>query len=594
MTTDSANPQAQPAAPPAPTRRRVFPPALPAISLLAVMVGSGLLICWLAASGFSTISRDADAASAGRFAQLIAALVPAGNDRLTSQLEAMGASAGLRRVVVKDAAGTILVDWPSAGHGQADVSLSEPTVAARKTLHGGAGEVEVWIASAASSAPRRRFFGWAMSALAATIIAGLVVLYRVRNEFRPLQAIRDNVESFAAGIERQFTALSLSDALGQTARAWNHVVEHVAQMQAQIPRSGGDAFANDTMQRYESRALRRILDQVPLGLVRYGTNQVVDYHNAAAARILHVGESQEPRPLPDFLASVSDAAAIVQQLTVSGRSLERRCTINDAELALRFNVIAPGDAAGQTLLVIEDISHVHEAERARDNFLYHVTHELRTPLTNIQAYVETLSKPDFDDEATRRECYNVIMSETRRLSRLVEDILSISQLEVGTALVEMDEVDLARLVRQMVQDNLGGADDKHIELSLKLPPKVPKVRGDKQRLSVLINNLVGNGIKYTAEGGQVNVLLAVDEARIRISVSDTGCGIEEKDQPYVFEKFYRGAATNSGIPGTGLGLAIAREVARLHGGDIHLESTPGKGSTFTVDLPLLRPDGVLT
>ncbi len=366
-------------------------------------------------------------------------------------------------------------------------------------------------------------------------------------------------------------------------------------MQAQIPQAEGEEFANHAKQRYESRSLRRILDRIPLGIVRHGSNQLVDYCNAAARQILHADSDPAGRPIDDVLAPLGEGGSLYHQLaSTPNRSLEHRCTVNGIEQTLRLLALSLGESASETLLVIEDVSHLQEAERARDNFLYHVTHELRTPLTNIQAYVETLSKPAFDDEATRRECYNVIMSETRRLSRLVEDILSISQLEVGTALIEMDELDLARLVRQMVQDNLGAADEKEIELSLKLPPKVPKIRGDKQRLSVLVNNLVGNAIKYTPQGGQVGVGVTLDDSRVRIVVTDTGVGISEQDQPHVFEKFYRAAAADiQAIPGTGLGLAIAREVARLHGGDIRVESAAGKGSTFTVELPLLRPDGVL-
>jgi signal transduction histidine kinase len=215
---------------------------------------------------------------------------------------------------------------------------------------------------------------------------------------------------------------------------------------------------------------------------------------------------------------------------------------------------------------------------------------LRTPLTNVQAYAETLTGPGFDDEQTRRECYNVIISETRRLSRLVEDILNISQLEVGTARIEMDTVDLVRLLRQIVQDHLGAADEKQIDLTLKLAPKVPKLRGDKQRLSVLMTNLIGNAVKYTPEGGQVDVALEVGERCLEITVADTGIGISPEDQRHVFEKFYRAASDDvQMIAGTGLGLAIAREVARLHGGDIRLESKPGEGSRFVVELP--RPVG---
>jgi signal transduction histidine kinase len=158
---------------------------------------------------------------------------------------------------------------------------------------------------------------------------------------------------------------------------------------------------------------------------------------------------------------------------------------------------------------------------------------------------------------------------------------------VGTARLDVGDVDLVRLIRQMVQDNLGAADEKRIDLTLTLPPKAPKVRGDKQRLSVLLMNLIGNAIKYTPENGTVQVTLTASEQRVAVSVRDTGIGIAPEDQPHVFEKFYRASNDKvQAVAGTGLGLAIAREVARLHGGDIHLQSEPGQGSTFTVELPV--------
>ena len=117
--------------------------------------------------------------------------------------------------------------------------------------------------------------------------------------------------------------------------------------------------------------------------------------------------------------------------------------------------------------------------------------------------------------------------------------------------------------------------------------ELPKIQGDKQRLSVLLNNLIGNAIKYTPAEGKVQVKVEVTERGVQIAVSDTGIGIKPEDQAHVFDKFYRAADENvQAITGTGLGLALAREVARLHGGEIHLESELGAGSTFTIELPL--------
>jgi signal transduction histidine kinase len=434
------------------------------------------------------------------------------------------------------------------------------------------------------------------AAIAVTLLVYFALYRRLRRHLRPLDAIQRNLHSYASGLEKEIVALSLSDSLGQVARAWNHLIERLAALRDQTPDASGMELAGDALRRFESRTLRSTLDRLPIGLLRFGQDQRVTYANVAAARLLgHPLETLVGMSLAEALEEEVRAPLVGAYMrSVAAMSIDRKRGAEEQQTTLRFALISPAASSPdrEGLVTIEDVSHLQEADRARDNFLYHVTHELRTPLTNIQAYAETLTGPGFDDEQTRRECYNVIISETRRLSRLVEDILNISQLEVGTARIEVDEVDLVRLLRQIVQDNLGAADEKHIDLTLKLPPKVPKTRGDKQRLSVLITNLIGNAIKYTPQGGHVDVTLEVHERCVEIAVADTGIGIAPEDQAHVFEKFYRAVSDNvQTIAGTGLGLAIAREVARLHGGDIRLESEPAKGSKFVVELPRPVTDG---
>ena len=434
------------------------------------------------------------------------------------------------------------------------------------------------------------------AAAVVTLLVQLALYRRLRRHLRPMDAIQRNLESYATGVEKEFVALSLSDSLGHIAQSWNHLIDQLAELRGQEVESSAADLAGDALRRFESRTLRSTLDRLPVGVLRFGQDLTVTYANVAAGRLLeHPADALIGKPLADVVDE-EIRTPLVGAFTRStpSMSIDRKRGADEQQITLRFSLVSAGVSSpdSEALVTIEDVSHLQEADRARDNFLYHVTHELRTPLTNIQAYAETLTGPGFDDEETRRECYNIIISETRRLSRLVEDILNVSQLEVGTARIEMGEVDLGRLMRQIVQDHLGAADEKQIDLTLKLAPKVPKVRGDKQRLSVLITNLIGNAIKYTSQGGQVDVTLEVGERCVDVTVADTGIGIAPEDQAHVFEKFYRATSDEVQMTtGTGLGLAIAREVARLHGGDIRLESEPSKGSTFLVELPHCGTDG---
>jgi signal transduction histidine kinase len=190
---------------------------------------------------------------------------------------------------------------------------------------------------------------------------------------------------------------------------------------------------------------------------------------------------------------------------------------------------------GECLVIIRDVSQQLRAEKAREEFVAQVTHEFRTPLTNIRAYTETLSSGMFEDKQTINECYNVINKETRRLSRLIEDILSISQLEVGSIELQLDNVDLRTLLTESVRDVRGLADEKNIDVQLVLPAKLETIRGDRDKLAVVVNNLLGNAIKYTNAGGNVVVGCQTNADSVVITVKDNGIGITPEDQPRVFE-----------------------------------------------------------
>ena len=174
--------------------------------------------------------------------------------------------------------------------------------------------------------------------------------------------------------------------------------------------------------------------------------------------------------------------------------------------------IAESRHEGACVVQVRDVSQQVRADRAREDFVAQVTHELRTPLTNIRAYAETLSSGMFDDPKVMTECYNVITKETRRLSRLVEDILSVSQMEAGTIELIEDTVDLKVLMGDAVRDVRGLADEKDIDLQLVLPAKLEPIRGDRDKLAVVINNLLGNALKYTPCGGRGGCGLPVQRA----------------------------------------------------------------------------------
>ncbi len=427
-------------------------------------------------------------------------------------------------------------------------------------------------------------------------VMGLYLLiYRLfRRSVQPLDVIRKRLIGCREPVVERILALRLNDSFDQISTSWNQLIEFVAETQEQLRKSKLAADVTGAMDGYRSERLTGILMQIPFGVLVVEDTGQVSFANRAAAGLLGTGDALEGAEIAQLLEeplrlSLLSGTEGGRSASGGGRWTDHTFKRPHGEVTLRF-WSSPGEA-GEHIIFAQDITQAKEAERARDQFLYHVTHELRTPLTNIRAYAETLSEGVIDDPQTIRECYNVIMGETQRLNRLVEDILNVSQLEVGTARLDVGHVDFERLLRTVVQDTQGKADARNIDLVLNLPAKMPRVRGDKERLAVVLTNLVGNAIKYTPEGGRVDVRCAAESGRVRVTVTDTGIGIKPEDQEKIFEKFYRVNDDRvSAIPGTGLGLAIVKETVRLHGGAVFVESTPGQGSTFTVTLPALDLD----
>jgi signal transduction histidine kinase len=255
---------------------------------------------------------------------------------------------------------------------------------------------------------------------------------------------------------------------------------------------------------------------------------------------------------------------------------------------LRFSIrpVRREDSAS-AMVIIEDVTQQKAAEASRHAFVAQATHELRTPLTNIRLYVETAIDDGENDPAVRTKCLNVINGEARRLERIVGEMLSVAEMEAGSLRLKQDDIRLETLLEELKNDFSEQAKEKTIELAFNLPPKLPQLTGDRDKVVMAVHNLLGNAIKYTPAGGKVAVTFTADAQRIHVAVKDTGIGISSEDAERIFERFYRAKdARVSKITGTGLGLTLAKEVARLHGGDVTVESQLNQGSTFTLTLPL--------
>jgi two-component system, sensor histidine kinase and response regulator len=228
---------------------------------------------------------------------------------------------------------------------------------------------------------------------------------------------------------------------------------------------------------------------------------------------------------------------------------------------------------------------LRELDGMKDEFIGLVSHELRTPLTSIIGYVKLL-RDKRTSEASADQYAEVIQRNSQRLLRLVEDLLFLSQTHSGTMAVELRSADLAEITESAVEEMRPEAERKHIDL-IYSAAGAPRLPVDATRIAQLLGNLISNAVKFTPDGGKVEVRVGTDTDKAVLEVADTGVGIPAADRDRIFDRFFRSAiATRQVIPGTGLGLTIAKNIVAAHNGVITVDSEEGRGSTFRIRLPL--------
>lgn len=291
-------------------------------------------------------------------------------------------------------------------------------------------------------------------------------------------------------------------------------------------------------------------------------------------------EAFRMHPLQELINRAAiDGQMIGGELELPG--VENRC--------LHVNAVNLLDGDGRhagMLLVTHDLTRVRQLENTRRDFVANVSHELRTPLSMIKGYVETLIDGAKDDPAVALKFLQTIEKHADRLTFLIEDLLTISKLESGQIVMNLQTVELGSMVSRVLEDLQSRAAEKNIKLQNFLPEKT-EVKADADRLEQVLFNLVDNAIKYGRNDGAVAVeCKVVDNKFVQLSVRDDGPGIPEDAKERVFERFYRiDRARSREAGGTGLGLSIVKHIVQSHGGEVWVESELGKGSTFCFTLP---------
>jgi len=446
---------------------------------------------------------------------------------------------------------------------------------------------------AAEPDPAADLFWQTRAGIGAVCVLALMILVlmhrRFRKTFRGIWAVRRALMAHLAG-QIAPEALKVHAGWGVEAEAWNGLMDQMEKAKRRTTLAQTEESLR--LQRGAPNDLSAACDALSQGLILVDGHCRARYLNSAAAVLLQVAFEEAD---DGDIAEILPEEQVVEAVRQSTRRPMQRRQIFEVErtgaagrVLLRF-IVRPvrREDSAVAMIVIEDITQQRVAQDARNAFLAQATHELRTPLTNIRACAEMGLDEGKDDPTVQANCLSTITQEACRLERIVGDILSASEIEAGALRLNVDDVRVDDLMASLQADYAAQAKEKEITLTFDLPPKLPVMRGDREKIALGFHNLIGNALKYTLGGGSVTVRVDVEDEHLVAQVIDTGIGMTEEDCQRVFEKFYRSPDRRvTQITGSGLGLGIAREVIRMHGGEITVESEPDQGSTFTLTLPV--------
>jgi two-component system phosphate regulon sensor histidine kinase PhoR len=369
-------------------------------------------------------------------------------------------------------------------------------------------------------------------------------------------------------------------------------------LEQQIAGMARDVDATLGAMRIERERLEAILRGMVEGVIVTDLDGHVVLLNARARQLLALAPGVDPvgRSLLE-LARDPGIAEIPRRIVAGDVVLRRDVTLGGSPgRSLQVNAARLTGEDGRPfglVLVLHDVSELRRLETVRRDFVANVSHELRTPLTAIKGYAETLLGGAGDEPGTRARFLTIIDRHAERLGRLIDDLLTLSDLEFGRTPLRRRALPLAPAIDDVVQILADGAERRGLTLSAAVAPDTPLADADGDRVRQVLVNLIDNAVKYTPEGGRVQVdarrgSLAGAPA-VELTVVDTGVGIPSHDLPRLTERFFRvDRARSRELGGTGLGLAIVKHIVQAHDGRLEIESTLGHGTTVRVTLPAAR------
>jgi two-component system phosphate regulon sensor histidine kinase PhoR len=429
----------------------------------------------------------------------------------------------------------------------------------------------------------RRFRRLVLASMALAALIGLAVALALsRRMLRRIQRLVGFARQLVAGEPAPYLAAERPDDLGL-------LETHLGEMARSV------ATTIDEL-RIERERLEAILRGMVEGVLVTDLAGTVVLLNARARELLGMRPDEDGRGRT-LVELTRDTAKqdLTRELRAGAAVLTRDVTLGGDRHTLQVNAARLSGADGQAfgfVLVLHDVTELRRLEVVRRDFVANVSHELRTPLTAIKGYAETLLGPAGDDRETAKRFLAVIDRHSERLGRLTDDLLTLSDLELGRTPLHLAPVQVGPAIDDVLAILADRAARAQVRVTAQVAPGTPPILADGDRLRQVLINLVDNAIKYTPAAGEIVARTGPVEGAeppglVEIAIQDTGIGIPAHDLPRLAERFFRvDKARSRALGGTGLGLAIVKHIVQAHGGRLDIESTVGRGTTVRVAFPV--------
>jgi len=403
------------------------------------------------------------------------------------------------------------------------------------------------------------------------VISVLLSFLLSKTMITPIQSLTRAAERVSRGDFTKKIEVQTQDEIGVLTQTFNNMAKQL----------------KDTLNDIENERnkLMTVFLHMTDGVIAFSRDGSVLHYNPAAERML--GRSLGDESVS--FSSIFGCFASMDELLIleSPEYAEYERNINGMDLEISLAPFSGYGAQGGILAVIHDVTQQKKSDELRREFVANVSHELRTPITNIRSYAETLVDSENVPAEMEKNFLKVIVNESDRMTKIVQDLLTLSRFDSGNAELNFEKFSFSLSVKSIYESMLLEAKKNGLAMSLELGDSLPDVTGDRARIEQVLLNILSNAVRYTPEGGRISVRAGRGGDKVWMEVSDTGIGIPQEDLPRIFDRFYRvDKARSRASGGTGLGLSIANDIVRKHNGSISVESTLGKGTTMTVTLPI--------